>query len=265
MDVERRQEVKPTPVLTLLPISGVVNRLDYSLMGRSGYYYRPGKRAEAVTCPGLRLSFDYQGHILPLQPKGDHRFEEGGRTVLLSRDDIAESAAIERLGATGATTLGAMGDVKKIKGAQVGDFVLPHASLMADEQSPSRVGRAHPVFTTADLFAFMDDDIADLRAAGWRVEVAADWPWRLHEGPVTIRAGASGEVGGADWFSLGLTLEAGGETLDLAEIIISIIEALPVDEHGAIPADLDLDALLEDMILHKRLETALSWRWTPSN
>ena len=253
MDVERRQGVKPTPVLTLLPISGVVNRLDYSLMGRSGYYYRPGKRAEAVTCPGLRLSFDYQGHILPLQAKGDHRFEEGGRTVLLSRDDIAESAAIEHLGATGATTLGAMGDVKKIKGAQVGDFVLPHASLMADEQSPSRVGRAHPVFTTADLFAFMDDDIADLRAAGWRVEIAADWPWRLHEGPVKIHAGASGEVRGADWFSLGLTLEADGETLDLAEIIISIIEALPVDEHGAIPADLDLDALLEDMILHKRL------------
>jgi len=85
------------------------------------------------------------------------------------------------------------------------------------------------------------------------VETAADWPWRLHDGPVTIRAGA----GGADWFALGLTLEAGDETLDLAEVLISIIEALPVDETGAIPADLDLDldldALLEDMILHKRL------------
>ena len=85
MDVERRQGVKPTPVLTLLPISGVVNRLDTSLMGRSGYYARPGKRAEAVTCPGLRLSFDCQGHILPLQPKGDVKKIKGAQGGWRSR------------------------------------------------------------------------------------------------------------------------------------------------------------------------------------
>ncbi len=260
-EIERRQGKKPIPTLTLLPIEGVVTRWDREAGDRRSAYSVPRRRTEAVICPVLRLAFDYQGQTLPSDAKADHRFEEDGRTVVLQRDAAAESAAIDRLVCAGATLLEAMRDIKKTHDAHFGDFVLPLSSLMVDEdafddeyEDDFDFGDIHSLaFTDADVFAFMEHEVADLRAEGWRVEIAAEWPWRLYEGPITLSAGAIGDVRSADWFALGLTLEAGGEKIDLAEVLARIVAALPLDASGALPPDLDLEAALEDMTMHKRL------------
>ena len=91
-----------------------------------------------------------------------------------------------------------------------------------------------------------------LRAAGWRVEIDPSWPCRIHEGPAEIRAGV--ETQGEGWLSLGVTLSAGGEALDLAPLIGSIVAALPLDAEGALEAGFELDAFLPDLVVYRRLE-----------
>ena len=260
-DIEFRQGKEPIPTLTLLPIEGVITRLVMGVgRGRSSYY-RPERRTESVICPVLRLAFDYQGRSLPSNTKADLRFEENGRSVLLRRDAAAESDAINRLASAGAILLETMRDVRKTHGAHVGDFVLPLSSLTADEEAihdeydeDLDLGDMQSLaFTDSDIFSFMEHEVSDLRAEGWRVEIAEDWPWRLYEGPLSISAGATGDARSMDWFALGLTLEAGGEKIDLAEILANIVGGLPLDASGALPPDLDLETFLEDMVMHKRL------------
>jgi superfamily II DNA or RNA helicase len=185
-----------------------------------------------VSLPALRLGFDYAGRPVAAFPYDDPKFRDGDVVVTLRRDRAAEERAHDRLAPCGADPV---------------DH-LDHLSFDRDAEPLDRAFAETP----GDGLAFVAETVPELRAEGWRVEIDASWPYRLHEGSVQIRAAL--ENGGTDWFSLGLTLEAGGQRLDLAPLIGTIISLLPLDAEGAPEAGFDLEEFLEDLVLYQRLE-----------
>lgn len=228
---ETRSGIAPTPVLRLLGLPARQRQGRWGAMGAP------------VTLPVLRLNFDYAGHFVAAFPYDDPTFREDDTVVTLQRDRRAEDRAHDRLASCGADPLDhfdhlSLGrDTEPLDRAFVGESWAPDLEF-ADTQS--------------ETLAFVAETVPLLRAEGWRIEIDASWPYHLHEGPVQIRAAL--ESGGTDWFSLGLTLEAGGQRLDLAPLVSSIVALLPLDEDGAPDASFDLEEFLEDLVLYQRLE-----------
>ena len=92
-----------------------------------------------------------------------------------------------------------------------------------------------------------------LRSAGWRVEIDGTWPFSVYEGPITFSASAR-PSSDSDWFSLALSLEADGRSIDITQTVLQIVEELPVDEWGQLKEDIDVDRHLAGMIFRTRLE-----------
>lgn len=189
-------------------------------------------RHDTVDIPVLRLSFDYAGREVTGTERDDLRFREGDRLIVLRRERSAEDAACQRLGAAGALP------IEDLELEPSDDHALDFS--FADWDSDDR-----------DALSFTAEVLPQLRADGWRIEIDQTWPYRLHEGPVEIRAGVT--QGDDGWFSVGLTLEADGQTLDLAPLIVSIIGALPIDPDGALADGFDIEEFLEDIVLWQRL------------
>jgi superfamily II DNA or RNA helicase len=224
---ETRTGIVPIPVLQLLAISARRRLGRWSGIG------------PAFMLPVLRLAFDYAGQRVAAFPFTDPQFREGDTIVTLGRDREAEKRAHDRLAACGTGRLDQWADLA------VGREALGLDRVFEDVEEPG-----HEAAGVA--LEFMAEELPLLRSEGWRVEIDQSWPYRLHEGPVAIRAGI--ESGDGGWFSVGLTLDAAGQRLDLAPLILSIIEGLPLAADGTLAEDFELDAFLEDLVLYQRLE-----------
>jgi len=85
----------------------------------------------------------------------------------------------------------------------------------------SRHGR-WSVWSDEEWLRFMLDGLPGLRAAGWRIEVADDFPYRLASAgdwQVTVE-----EVPGSEWFSLALGIEVDGQPVDLLPALLRYLE-----------------------------------------
>lgn len=246
---ETRDGGVPTPVLELL---------CHKASGHIHLHH--GYGVTQIEIPVLRLGFDYQGHSVAVTPRIDPKFREADAVIVLARNADLENAALDRLGDHGVAELRAMPGLT-IPDARPGDLAFPDPTTM--------IGYAHGELDGEAVgedacFRFMAETVPRLRAMGWRIDIHESWPYLLHEGPVTIHAGlgdSNGETTGIDWFSFSLQVEAGGQTLDLLPVILSIVKALPGDLEEtvfAVPGaqesqstpGADLDALLEDMMLY---------------
>jgi superfamily II DNA or RNA helicase len=74
----------------------------------------------------------------------------------------------------------------------------------------------------AQWLNFMIDDLPTLRAAGWDIEVAEDFPYRLIE-PTGAFDAELHEGSGIDWFDLDLGVLVGEERIDLVPPLLSIL------------------------------------------
>jgi SNF2 family DNA or RNA helicase len=132
--------------------------------------------------------------------------------------------------------------------------------------------------STADYVVRLDGDVhaycsfsayalPQLRAMGWRIEVAEDYPYRVLDGDLPWYAGIETADEDADWFSLELGIQVGEERVSLLRGLLELLEtcsdvrslsritqrsrfiALPVGEarYAAIPA-VKIRRLLE--VLH---------------
>ena len=227
---ETRRGIEPVPVLQLLAITA---RRRYGRWSAAG---------PAFTLPVLRLAFEYAGRRVAAFPFGDPQFRDGDVIVTLERDRAAEQRAHAHLTDAGAVRLDQLDEVAVERGALGLDHSFPAENDWRE---------AHYEVTSTAL-AFMAEELPLLRAAGFRVEIDESWPYRLFEGQVAIRAGVDETASG--WFSVGLTLEAGGQRLDLAPVILSIIRVLPVGVDGALAEGFDLEEFLEELVLYQRLE-----------
>ncbi|GAB5470023.1 MAG: hypothetical protein Kilf2KO_30530 [Rhodospirillales bacterium] len=235
--VVKRAGGKPTPILSLFTLPARQKRSPYYDYG-----------AQDVSVPALRVQFDYQGQVAPAFPRNDPQFGEGGQVVKLTRDLKAEDRFLGQMKESGAQPLEAYRYLKFGATAQEGDLAFPESDRFEDwvfadlDEDPSSIA-----------LTFTAETLPRLRDAGWSVETAEDWPYRIHDGPITFAAAIDEEGSGVDWFSFALTVEAGEQTLDLLPIVLSVVRILPVEADGNLPEDFDLDIFLEDLVLYPDL------------
>ena len=131
------------------------------------------------------------------------------------------------------------------------DHALPRELREADIVFPP-VGDDEDDAAGGSGIGFVSQAVPQLRAEGWRVEIDGTWPFRLYEGPVAYST--SLEPRGSDWFSLRLSLEANGRKLDIAPIVVQLVETLPVDELGGLEEGFDVERHLAGRVFHSRFE-----------
>ena len=225
-----RDDVAPVPVLRL-----------FALAARPvwGRYGRPRPVA------ALRLAFAYDGHEVAAFPYSDPSVRTEAGVITYHRQLDRERAAHDRLAEHGADR------VEHVPDLDFDDEASPLDRVFTDGVDDG-VELAGAVSAAERALAFTADAVPALRADGWRVEVAPSWPWPVHDGPVALRATADGDAGG-DGFAIGLQLEADGQALDLVPLVEAVIDALPLDDGGDLPADFDLEEFLAAGAIWQRL------------
>ena len=213
-----------------------VLRLHAMREDERGRWARAGGPAahETPVYPCVRVEFAYAGAQRRARPDrgGDLHSAAGEGIVAVRRDFAAERRLEERASAVlrecGGEPPGALHDPAFPPAPFAGaDFVfLP----VLDDSIRS------------EAFDFTVEGLPALRGEGWTVEIDPSWPFRIHDGPIAFRAGF--ESSGADWFSVALNLEAGGHAVDLAPLLVEILETLPTDGAGGLAAGLDVESLL---------------------
>ncbi len=145
--------------------------------------------------PAALLAFDYEGHRL--DRLGVDRRAEGETLFEISRDPRGETAC-QRL-------LMDQGLIPVAERAGQRDIYLANRGQ--------------------DWRVFQVKTLPILEEQGWRVEVAADFPFRL------ARTGALNAQlkhdGGDEWFGLSLGVEVEGEAIDLAPLLLGILRESP--------------------------------------
>src|SRR5215218_1883736 len=197
-----RRAVQPHLRLMLAPLP-----FDLTAHHR-GFAFLPDLPREV---PVARLAFGYGPVTVPASDRtsGPIVVREG-RPYRVQRDTAGEREAVERLE-----------EIGFLPARDVAQHLLGYAGAAAfARRSDDFLLAAEP--DEADWLDILLDDIPDLRAGGWTVEVAADFPIRLvePEGGIT---GRIEEGSGIDWFELHLGVMVEGQPVDLVPALVRLI------------------------------------------
>ena len=206
--------VAPVPRLELM-LAPMRIKPQYS------WYARQARHRGSFRLPCVRLAFDYAGEIVPAHAAAQmlERLDEEV-LVLTPRDNKLERAALERLG-----TLGLKG---------ISDSPLEAGSEHANDMLIALSGEQDLSESLASLddparfIAFSTEAVPQLRAEGWQIAYADDYPYRVAEGEVAWWADL-GEGSGIDWFSFELGIEFEGQRISLAPQLASMLSRLPAE------------------------------------
>ncbi len=210
-DIRDLGMVSPTPVLSLC-----MDRVGMQPWhgGRYGY---AGKTQ--VACAIARLTFDYAGIAVDAtMQERTMLVRDGRRLVRFTRDSDAEDAALVRLVGTELVPLTAFDGVDPAP-RQEWDHVT---------ELPS---------SAEDFTSFLIYDAETLRAEGWIVDVADEFPLRI---VAADDDGLSAEVvpSGIDWFDITLGATVDGERIDLVPALRRMLATIDVAELDAFGSDL---------------------------
>ena len=159
---------------------------------------------EAMALPVARLRLGYGPLECPPSYDATPRtMAVGGRLFRLTRDAAAELDAATRLSGAGLARLSNHLPLAHAEAVR-GDFFLP------------------PNVDDTDWIEVVTTLLPALRAEGWAVTIAADFPVRLAEPDGEIEARLS-EGSGIDWFELKLGVVVDGERLDLLPLLLRLI------------------------------------------
>jgi superfamily II DNA or RNA helicase len=164
-------------------------------------------REELQVLPVISLSFDYGGVLA----RGDARRPRLDQPAL-TRDVEGERRARQLLEGFGPIELGCLESLQARPGSAA-DYVV------RDD------GDVHA------LCSFTAYALSQLRARGWRVDVAPDYPYQVleNQGDWYANVVAAPEEPGAgnDWFNLELGIEVDGRRLNLLPGLLDLLERLP--------------------------------------
>ena len=186
----------PTPhlLLTTGPIS------TFPIL-RGGARRLPGPPGTAL--PVARLSFRYGPLLLPhgaALPSAAEVQVHDGQLYRIARDRAGEQAVAARLGGIGFAPAGSV-----IAASGPGN-----AFFLEDDQAGT------------DWLSVMLDEIPALRASGWTIDTAADFPVRVVEADGDIAAELH-EGSGIDWLELHLGIMVDGERVDLVPALLALL------------------------------------------
>ncbi len=92
----------------------------------------------------------------------------------------------------------------------------------------------------ADWINFVMEGVPTLIGAGWQVEYAPDFPFRLAETDGEIEAELR-EGSGIDWFDLNLGISVDGEKTDILPLLVKILRTLPAEHLAEMLDDAEAD------------------------
>jgi hypothetical protein len=204
-------------------------------------------REDEVDLPVLGLSFDYDGTLVSASDERERFFmAEGPSLVSVERDDEAEAQARHTLERLGAVELGCLPEYE------------------APFDSPAN----YAVAVDADVHtycSFTAQALPQLRAAGFRVEIDADYPYQVLDAGLRWYVGVEPMPERPDWFSCELGVEVGGARVNLLAALLDLLDslpessnlselraarfvALPVDAHHYLPVSNDVMSSLLDVL-----------------
>ena len=164
-----------------------------------------------------RLDFRYGALLVPRRPPPAPLVCERGRLFRVLRDPAAEQAAAAQLPTIGLVRYGDL---------HHGPWGDPRANAYADAYVPCD--------TAADAWLrLMVHDLPRLRAAGWEIVVAPDFPIRLVT-PDGDFAAELTESSGIDWLELHLGVTIDGAQVDLVPPLVKALAALKGDLPAAV-------------------------------
>jgi superfamily II DNA or RNA helicase len=158
-----------------------------------------------LTAPVLALGFEYEGGLcVPASQVGEHVFCGAGSAMARHRRDLAgEQQARLVLESLGAVELELLEDYATAPGCDADYAVLPEAAEQAQ-------------------CAFVAHAVPHLRALGWHVDVADDYPYQvLHKADWYAVLEPAEKP---DWFNLELGIEVSGHRVDLLPLLLEMLE-----------------------------------------
>ncbi len=177
--------------------------------------------ASGTEAPLARLSFRYGPFLRPSdpQPTAEQHMRDG-RLYRIARDQSGERAAVAQLSRIGFAPLSRVMPIYPGQG-QPNDFFLQ------DNHDGT------------DWLSVVLDDVPALRASGWTVEHAPDFPVRVVEAEGDIDAELH-EGSGIDWLELHLGVVVAGEQVNLVPALVALLAkrdgaALIVDDDDDAP------------------------------
>jgi superfamily II DNA or RNA helicase len=177
----------------------------------SGSAFAPEEQEELL--PVIQLLFDYGGQMVPA---AEHlaRRQSGGGVV---RDREGERRARHVLESFGPMEIACLESVEPAFGSRA-DYV-----VRTDQEVHA-------------LCSFTAYAVPQLRALGWRVEVAEDYPWQAVEGETPLYARIDADDEQKDWFSLELGIEVDGKRINLLPALLDLLARLPRSARFDVPA-----------------------------
>ncbi|MGH8413703.1 MAG: SNF2-related protein [Gammaproteobacteria bacterium] len=169
-------------------------------------------RSSRLDVPLAVLSFDYDGVRIESGEAGEFRTRlANGALLQIGRDAAAEAKAIKTLRG-----------YSFIRAADLRSFSAlsrrtAHAFLLNDDTDRD-----------AALLKFSIEAVPALRAAGWYIDMAADYPFRTAEAGADWFADAT-EGSGMDWFGLELGVTVDGERLNLLPLLVDWLRRMKFD------------------------------------
>lgn len=194
---------------------------DVRVKHRFSWYVHEQRHAGLFKLPLARLTFDYDGEIVPIHETSEvlERFDDGV-LILTPRDTRAELVAHGRLGEL---------HLKPLRDSPLDANSDSAKDLYFAPEGPMDAYSFLEVFDDPSRFiAFSTDCIPKLVAEGWEVAYSDDYPYRLAEGEVGWWADV-GEGSGIDWFAFELGIEFEGQRINLAPQLAELLARLPAE------------------------------------
>jgi superfamily II DNA or RNA helicase len=169
-------------------------------------------RDEELSLPALSLSFDYGGTLIAASDERERFFvSQGSGVISVERDFDREGAARAELERFGALELGCLEGYEE-------SFGSPANYLVAVD------GDVHT------YCEFSARAVPELRARGFSVEVAPDYPYRVQEVEPSWYVDVAPLEDRPDWFSCELGVELDGERVNLLDALLNLLDSVPDDE-----------------------------------
>ncbi|HJX18447.1 MAG TPA: DEAD/DEAH box helicase [Acidiferrobacterales bacterium] len=214
LDEAPLRHMAPTPQLRLL---------QTSLPLASHFQWRMG--ATRMDTELARIAFDYDGTTAsPGEARELLTRVEGGTLTRIARDFKAEKKALRTLGEWGFVPLQSVGVFSNLPKECAHDWIVG-----ADDRANA-------------LIDFGIRGVPALRAAGWRVEIDASYPYRIAE-PDAEWYGDIDEGTGIDWFGVELGVTIDGERVNLLPVLLAWLNDARLTRANLAELDDDVNAI----------------------
>ncbi len=221
-------ELEPPRQIAVAPVPRLT--LHHRRLQHAGYSYT---QTAILDLPLARLSFLYDGReVTPDTARERPVFVEGCEVIEIVRSRKAEREAILRLESLGFEKLSVQYSWR----------------TPADCRHDLVLGEG---YDETAWIAFLTDDVPNLAAAGWQIDLAPDFPIRLATPDGDIEADLS-EGPGIDWFDLHLGVPVNGERIDILPLLLRLLRQIPGDQIEDFLDDEEEDD--DTRTLHLRLE-----------